>query len=189
MSRRISNPKLSALLKSSHMALHDLSAIVGVSRQKLNSYSRGQPRPVLERKLARVLRVSIPELRGLLGIKQQPGFRRRSKSYGGQVVRALRRGDFAGQNRRKTHAAIAAESELFDEACASLRAYNVFEPIYRWANGRGRWVNGGGRFEAIPLVQSLIPIAQAHPRANIIRTRRGEFAVEVVRKTHRRMAC
>ena len=160
MSRRISNPKLAELLKASHMALHDLAAIVGVHRRALLAYSRGRPLPILERKLARVLQVSIPDLRDLLGINHF--------------------------KRRKTHAAIAAESELFDEACASLRAYNMYEPIWRWANGRGRWVNGGERFDNIPLVQRLVLDAQAHPRANIIRTRRGEFAVEPIRYMRRR---
>ena len=162
MSRRISNPKLAELLKASHMALHDLAAIVGVSRQELNSYSRGQPRPILERNLTRVLHVSIPDLRDLLGVNHF--------------------------KRRKSHAAIAAESNLFDEVCANLSKYNEVKTIYRWANGRGRWVNGGAQFAAWTSVQPFIGIAQSVPRSIIVLNRRHEVQVRRITNTPRRRA-
>ena len=175
MSRRISNQKLATLLKASHMALHDLAAIVGVSRRELNSYFRGQSRPVLERKLARVMRVSIPDLRDLLGINQTALRRPRAM----QCV-------FVRQKRRKSHAATAAESDLFDEVRANLSRYNEVKTIYRWANGRGRWVNGGAQLSTWSSVQPFIGIAQSVPRSIIVLNRQHEVQVRRIINTPRR---
>ena len=150
------------------MALHDLAAIIGVSRQELNSYSRGQTRPVLERKLARVLHVSIPDLRDLLGIKQPARLRPGAMP-----------GDFARQNRSKNY-----EQIIFNEATDSLSTYNAATTIYRWSGGRGRYVNGGQRYAAYQGFQSFVAIAQSVPRACIMHDRRCKFWV--MRITHKR---
>lgn len=168
MSRRISNPQLAELLKAAHMALHDLAAIVGVHPRSLLRYSRGRPLPILERRLARVLHVSIPDLRDLLGIHQLALRRPRAMP-----------GDFARQNRSKNY-----EQIIFNEATDSLSTYNAATTIYRWSGGRGRYVNGGARYAAYQGFQSFVAIAQSVPRACIMHDRRGKFWV--MRITHKR---
>lgn len=182
MSRKISNPKLAKLLRASHIALHDLAAIVGVSPRALLSYSHGRPLPILERKLARHMKISIPELRDLLGINQ-PALLRQSTTQG----------VFARQKRRKSYATTAAESlpsaaqgNLFDDVCDTLSKYNEIKTIYRWANGRGRWVNGGARFAGWESLQSFIGKAQSVPRSIIVLKCRREFQVRRIVNIRRR---
>jgi len=161
MSRRISNPKLAALLKASQMALHDLAAIVGVHRTNLLLYSLGKPRPILERKLARHMKITIPELRGLLGLDYK-------------------------QNRRKSHATIAAEMVVFKQAVESLSADKSFKIILNRDNGRNRWVNGGAQFASNPEMLQRIRDNQNVPHLKIIRWRTGMFQTVRVINTHRR---
>jgi len=157
------------------MALHDLAAIVGVSRRNMLDYSLGKPRPILERKLARHMKISIPELRGLLGLDQL------ARASSG--ARRTARGVFVRQKRRKSHAATAAESNLFDDVCDTLSKYNEIKTIYRWANGHGRWVNGGARFAGWESLQSFIGKAQSVPRAIIVLKCRRQFQVRRITNT------
>jgi hypothetical protein len=128
MPRPISNPRLAELLKESRMCLHDLAAITGVSRFRLLDYARGRPLPRLERKLARAMDCTVPELRGLLGLED-------GREHGAQVL------ERAAAFLRQYNAAQA--------------IFHWDRGSGRWVNGGERFAGWPGIQGLIPMAQSV----------------------------------
>lgn len=71
MSRKISNQKLARLLKEAQLGIKDIAVMAGANRTTVLRWTCGLPRPVLERKVARIFGVSVDELRLVVGLRQK----------------------------------------------------------------------------------------------------------------------
>jgi len=72
MSRRISNPKLARLCQAHEWSVSNLACALKCTRQNIRLYASGRkPMPLLERKLAAVFKLSVPDFRKIIFSKRR----------------------------------------------------------------------------------------------------------------------
>ena len=147
MGRKIANEKLGMLLAATKLGIRDVAVMAGASRRNILRWSCGLPRPVLERKVARIFRVSADELRLLAGLRKKRRGEDERESYN-QALEACRR-------RR-----------------VSVCVWRHEDGVGRFVNGGKRLAR-----KYPDGIESLIRIAAGVPRAKVMTDGTGDFWV------------